>query len=199
MPFMFVLIALSPRVPVSLYVYEEHWGAKIPLAKVEGKSGVSLRTMNIQTLYCRIDVPDSLLDPERWKGLKERYAMFQGANLPTYHFRYRYGDMLKEVETYGPPDAQPFLKSVFTSLMRAPCKGEVKPKRITLEWREVQVKRKPIPAGKYEALIGKTEVKGKDYDLAYDLLKRFGHRAFTGVILMDSRKRTWQVRVKVEI
>ena len=199
MDLMLALFALSPKVPVGLYVYEEHWGAKIPLAKVEGKRGVSLRTINTQTFYCRIEVPDSILNPERWKGLKDRYAMFQGTDLPTYHFRYRYGDMLKEVETYGPPNVQPFLGAVFTTLMQVPCKGEVKPKRITLEWREVQVKRKPIPAGKYEALIGKTEVKGKDYDLAYDLIKRFGHRAFTGVIFMDSKKRTWEVRVKVEI
>ncbi len=199
MDLMLVLLALSPKVPVSLYVYEEHWGAKIPLAKVVGKRGVSLRTVNTQTLYCRIEVPDSVLDPERWKDLKDRYAMFQGTDLPTYHFRYRYGDMVKEVETYGPPNVHPFLGSVISTLMQAPCEGEVRPKRITLEWREVQAKRKPIPAGKYEVLIGKTEVKGKDYDLAYGLIKQFGHRAFTGIVLMDSKKRTWHVRVKVDL
>ncbi len=199
MDIMFFLFSLSPKVPVSLYIYEEHWGAKIPLARLEGKKGVSLRTIGAKTFYCRIEVPDSILNPDKWKSLKERYVMFQGTDLPTYHFRYRYGDMVKEVETYGPPNVNPFLGAVFKTVMQTPCEVEVKPKNITLEWEEVDVRRKPIPAGKYEALIGKTEVKGKDYDLAYDLIKRFGHTAFTGVVLMDSKKRTWLVRIRVEI
>ncbi|NPA79759.1 MAG: hypothetical protein GXO29_01740 [Thermotogae bacterium] len=196
---MLLLLGFSPKVPVSLYVYEEHWGATIPIAKVEGNEGVVLKTEGSITHYCEVEVPDSILDPERWKALRDSYRFFQGTDLPTYHFVYRAGDFEKHVITYGPPNISPFLGSVFSTLTQAECRREVVPKRIVLSWEEVFVKRRAAPMGEYERLLGKREVKGEDLKLAYSMLKRFGHDFFTGVILMDSKGRTWLVKGEVSL
>ncbi|NPB03928.1 MAG: hypothetical protein GXO39_05895 [Thermotogae bacterium] len=196
---MIILLAMGHRPTVSLQVFEEHHGTSIPLAKVEGRKGVVLRSEGGKTRYCYIDFPEKLLSPEDWRKLQDRYSYFQGTDLPIYRFIYRTDDFVKRVEVVGPPDNIPLLKEVFRTLNSAPCGPEVKPKKITLSWREVFSKRKAPPLGEYEPLLGKTELKGKDYELGLSMLHRFGYLFFTGIVFVSKDGRSWLVKGKVEL
>ncbi len=194
-----MLIFMSPKVEVYLNANVHIRGAKIPLARMTNDFKVVLKEDDKGFRFCKVDMDRRYLDPDFWKDLNDEYFLVQGTDLPTYVFDYRYGDFHKTVKIYGPPNFPEKISKLFRAISESKCISEVKPKMIVLNWEKVYVKRIATPLGKFEGLLGKDTLKGKDLNLGYEFIKKYGKYLFLDGIFSDSKGRTYRLRVNVKI